>query len=89
MYILYRLQYSIAMTSVEEVNTPEMEQTYTITPKKRGRPKGSKKFTPEERRIRACEAAKKCYYDNYEYRSLQKKLYYQRKKEERNANNQA
>ena len=89
MYILYRLQYSIAMTSFEYVNTPEMEQTNTITPKKRGRPKGSTKFTPEERRIRACEAAKKCYYDNYEYRSLQKKLYYQRKKEEQHANKQS
>ena len=66
-----------------EVIVQEMEQANTITPKKRGRPKGSTKFSPEERRIRACEAAKKCYYDNYEYRSLQKKLYYQRKKEER------
>ena len=65
------------MTEVEE---------NTVVIKKRGRPKGSTKLTPEERRIRACEAANKCYYDNYEYRSLQKKLYYQRKKEERITN---
>ena len=72
-----------------EVIAQEMEQTITITPKERGRPKGSTKFTPEERRIRACEAAKKCYYNNYEYRSLQKKLYYQRKKQDQIANNQS
>ena len=58
-------------------------QIDTDVKKNRGRPKGSVKFTVEERKRRACEASKKCYYENYEYRSLQKKLYYQRKKEEK------
>ena len=75
------------MTSAGYVILEEMEQMPILIPKKRGRPKGTTKLTPEERRKRAREASKKCYYDNYEYRSLQKKLYYQRKKEEQIANN--
>ena len=74
----------VTMTEVEENNIIPFE----LVPKKRGRPKGTNELTPEERKRRACEAAKKCYYDNYEYRSLQKKLYYQRKKEERIANSE-
>ena len=64
----------------------EPEIPKPIEPRKRERPKGTNVFTPEERRKRACEAAKKCYYNNYEYRSLQKKLYYRRRKDERTIN---
>ena len=60
------------------------EEEVTVV-RKRGRPKGSlngTRLSEEERRKRQCEASKRCYYKNYEYRNLQKQLYYRRKKEE-------
>ena len=62
-----------------EKNTTELEQT---TKRGRGRPKGTCKFTDEERREKARLKSKRHYDRNPEKERERKRLEYRRKKEE-------
>ena len=59
-------------------NTTEVEyiSIYDRPKRGRGRPKTSK-FSDEEKKQRNREANSRCYYNNYEYYSLQKRSYKQ------------
>ena len=58
-------------------NTTEVEYVSIYKPKRgRGRPRGSK-YSDEEKRQRHREANSRCYYNNHEYYSLQKRSYKQ------------
>ena len=57
-------------------NTTEVEyiSIYDKPKRDRGRPRGSK-YSDEEKLQRSREANYRCYYNNYEYYSLQKRSY--------------
>ena len=59
-------------------NTTEVEyiSIYDRPKRGRGRPKTSK-FSDEEKKQRNREANSRCYYNNYEYYSLQTRIYKQ------------
>jgi len=56
-------------------NTTEVEyiSIYDKPKRGRGRPRGSK-YSDEEKRIRNCQAALRCYYNNHEYYKLSKRI---------------